>query len=267
MPTKLGQNFLIDTTIAGKIVQAATITKEDTIVEVGPGTGAITSLLAQQAKDVYAVELDATLAQDLKKRYDTTDNVHIIHNDILKVDLSEILPSKTYKVVANVPYYITSKITRLFLESKIPPIEMILMIQKEVAQRITAEPGAMSILSASVQYYATPSYLFTVPAESFDPIPRVQSAVIKIVTKKESPQNSEDQIRFFRTVKAGFSAKRKTLANNLANGFHTDKTTITTIFTSIDIAHNVRAQELALEQWFMLIAALEKEGHYQDSAI
>lgn len=267
MPTKLGQNFLIDSAIAQKIVQAATISPDDTIVEVGPGTGAITTLLAQRAKEVYAIELDRTLARNLEKQYETTDNVHIINRDILKVHLAELLGPQPYKVVANVPYYITSKITRLFLETDIPPTEMILMVQKEVAQRITAQPGAMSILSASVQYYATPSYLFTVPAESFDPVPKVQSAVIKIVTKEISPQNEGGQAAFFRTVKMGFCAKRKTLCNNLANGFHTEKNTIAAIFDQVDLSHNIRAQELSLEQWFALITVLEKEGYYQDAAI
>lgn len=267
MPTKLGQNFLIDDTVAKKIVQVATITPDEIIVEVGPGTGAITTLLATQAKEVYAIELDPLLAQKLQKKYATVDHVHIINQDILQVNFPQLLQGHPYKVVANVPYYITSKITRLFLESQTPPEEMVIMIQKEVAQRITAQAGAMSILSASVQYYAVPSYLFTVSAESFDPVPKVQSAVIKIVIKKEDLPNKQEQERFFRTVKAGFSAKRKTLCNNLANGFHSDKRTITMIFDTIELTHNVRAQELSLDQWFALITALEKEDLYKDGAI
>ncbi len=267
MPTKLGQNFLIDTEIAKKIVQSANITRDDIIIEVGPGTGAITALLAAQAKEVYAIELDRSLAQKLEEKYTSVDNIHIIQADILKAQISEILPSRSYKVVANVPYYITSKITRLFLESNLPPTEMVLLVQKEVAQRITAQPGAMSILSASVQYYAEPSYLFTVPAESFDPVPRVESAVIRIVTKNETGHSKEEQRLFFRAVKTGFSAKRKTLCNNLANGFYTDKPEILTIFDTIGLAHNIRAQELSLEQWYALVAALEQKGCYQNSAI
>lgn len=268
MPTKLGQNFLINPTVATRIVQSAALTPEDVVIEVGPGTGAITTLLAQHAKDVLAIELDPKLAEDLTEKYATVDNIHIIHNDILKTHITKILPQESYKVVANVPYYITSKITRFFLEQDIPPQQMILMIQKEVAQRITAAPGAMSILSVSVQYYAQPEYLFTVPAESFNPVPKVESAVIKITPQKpnERPEKSSHN-HFFRAIKSGFSAKRKTLSNNLANGFHTDKNTIAALLKECAIAPNVRAQELSLPQWHTLVKKLEEKGFYDHKAV
>lgn len=268
MSTKLGQNFLIDAEIARKIVHAANIKKDDIIVEVGPGTGAITTLLSKKAKEVYAIELDQSLVYSLEKKYAEVPNVHIIHGDILTTHLEKFLPKQSYTVVANVPYYITSKITRYFLEQEKPPVKMVLMVQKEVAQRITAQPGNMSILSVSICYYATPSYLFTVAAQCFDPIPKVDSAVIKIISKKGSviPENKSRE-HFFRIVKAGFSAKRKTLSNNLANGFHTEKKMIIPLLEAANIAPTIRAQELSLTQWQTLAIALEKEGFYDNDAI
>jgi len=272
MPTKLGQNFLHDEKIIKKIIQAANLQPEDFVIEIGPGEGILTEKLAEKVKRVLAIEIDATLSKFLEKRFRQQKNITIINADILKtnfVDLisnfqfpiSNKIPNSNdqnpksnqnikYKVVANIPYYITSPIIRLFLESETPPQEMILMVQKEVAERIVEKPGKMSILALSVQYYATAQILFSVPAKAFSPVPKVDSAVIKIIPIKKLPVRSQREAeKFFRIIRAGFSAKRKTLANNLANGFHLDKKEIEIKLNSIGLTPLTRAQELSLEDW------------------
>ena len=158
--------------------------------------------------------------------------------------------SKDYKVIANIPYYITAKIIRLFLESQNPPTAMVLMVQKEVAERITAKPGKMSLLAVSVQYYAQPEMLFAVSKNSFFPVPEVDSAIIRITHNMErKAQNKEEAKKFFRVVKAGFSAKRKTLVNNLSNAFHLEKNIVEETLKKIPLSVTVRAQELSIADW------------------
>jgi 16S rRNA (adenine1518-N6/adenine1519-N6)-dimethyltransferase len=253
----LGQNFLKDAEVLGRIIKASQLTCEDVVVEVGPGKGALTELLAGVCKKVIAIELDERLVPVLQEQFKDVQNVEIIHDDILKLNLPELIEKElkesnatNYKVVANIPYYITAPIIRLFLETKIPPSEVVFMVQKEVAERIAAKPGAMSILAVSVQYYARAEFLFTVFKESFDPVPKVDSAIIKITRKKDLEEVDKDEVKkFFRIVKSGFSAKRKTLINNIFNGMGIDKKEIEEKLGSIGFSPSTRAQELGVEDW------------------
>lgn len=252
----LGQNFLKDESVLRRIIESANLSPEDTVVEIGPGQGALTGLLAEKCKKVIAIELDDRLIPVLQTKFADNDNVEIIHDDILKINLPELvesekLKSANYKVIANIPYYITAPIIRLLLETKYPPREMLLMVQKEVAERVVAKPGEMSILAVSVQYYAEAKFLFTVFKESFDPKPKVDSAIIKITHNLQpATDNKKEEIRkFFRIMKAGFSAKRKTLINNLSASLQLDKKTVEEKLGAIGFSPNVRAQELGVEDW------------------
>lgn len=271
MPTKLGQNFLNNKAVIDKIIQAADLTCDDFVLEIGPGKGILTGELAKAAGKVVAVEIDGNLVELLRNKFSNSKNVEIISGDILKIDISELLRHRmskskktsdvlpAYKIIANLPYYITSPIIRLFLESEIPPSEMILMVQKEVAERIVAKPGQMSILAVSVQYYADAEILFEVGKENFDPIPEVDSTVIRI-TRNPQPdtQNEEFNKNFFRIVKAGFSAKRKTLENNLTNSLHIPKTEAEEKLKTVPLSGTARAQELSVEDWKKLVNLFEK---------
>lgn len=250
----LGQNFLKDEEVLNKIVDAANLSQEEVVIEIGPGQGALTEKLAAKCLKVIAIEIDDRLIDPLHTKFVGDENVDIIHDDILKINLPELISEKlkveSYKVVANIPYYITAPIIRLLLETKYPPKEIILMVQKEVAERITAKAGAMSILAVAVQYYADAEYLFTVPKTAFDPVPKIDSAVIKITRNKtQETSNKEEVKKFFKIVRAGFSAKRKTLANNLSNGLQLEKREVEEKLEALGFSKNTRAQELAVEDW------------------
>lgn len=270
----LGQNFLKDEQILQKIIKNGNISPDDVVIEIGPGQGALTELLAEKCKKVIAIELDDRLIPVLQENFQYDENIEIIHDDILKINLPQLVEekifslkaneanaaneAKNYKVIANIPYYITAPIIRLLLETKFPPSEVILMVQKEVAERITAKPGSMSILAVSVQYYSQAQYLFTVPKTAFDPVPKVDSAIIKITRNSQlSTNNNEEVKKFFRIVRAGFSAKRKTLENNLSNGLHVDKKEVLEKIESIGFVKNTRAQELSVEDWKKLTALFQ----------
>jgi len=273
MPVKLGQNFLKDENVVAKIIKAADLKSDDVVLEVGPGKGVLTKELAQLSNKVIAVEKDGELAKKTAGNFQFSifnfqsisndsilnfkNNTAIISGDILEINLNKLLEVNdvvSYKVIANIPYYITSKIIRLFLESENPPSEMILMVQKEVAERIVAKPGQMSILAASVQYYAEAEILFEVPREAFDPAPEVDSAVIRITMSKEQKTIDKQEInKFFKIVKAGFCARRKTLVNNLSNSFHLNKKEVEEKLEAIGIASAARAQELSVEDWKKLL--------------
>lgn len=257
----LGQNFLKDDIVLQKIIEKADLSIKDIVIEIGPGQGALTEKLANICKKVIAVEIDSSLIKILSSRFHNNNKIEIINADILKINLPELVKShaliaKKYKLVANLPYYITSPIIRLFLETKFPPEEMILMVQKEVAERICAKKGKMSILALAVQYYSRPEYLFTVPAASFNPIPKVESAVIKIANISHKNTEKEKTKKFFRLIRAGFSAKRKTLANNLSNSLKLNKEIIEESLKKINLCPNVRAQELSLKEWEKLLKIL-----------
>jgi len=250
MPRYLGQHFLNNPEIVNEIIASADISPTDIILEIGPGEGVLTEQLCQKAQQVITIELDNKLEATLQKKFEKQNNLEIIFDDILKINLPKILKDRniqSYKLIANIPYYITSKIIRLFLETEIQPTEIILMIQKEVAQRIIARPGAMSKISASVQYYAHAEILFDVAPENFDPPPKVDSSVIKISNLKKF-NKTEDKI-IFRVIKAGFCARRKTLINNLSNSLHISKEVVQEKLTSLGLSPQARAQELSLDDW------------------
>ena len=264
----LGQNFLKEDAILQRIVESAKLSKNDVVIEIGPGHGALTEKLAKVCEKVIAIELDDRLIPILTEKFKINNppagGIEIVHEDILKINLPKFISNKLtkpkvgYKVVANLPYYITSPIIRLFLETQYPPKEMILMVQKEVAERICAQAGKMSILAVSVQYYAKPEYLFTVPKESFEPKPKIESAVIRIIRNNDQEtRDKQDTKKFFRIVRAGFSAKRKTLVNNLSNGLQIDKEEIEEKLISLGFSKNTRAQELGVEDWNKLDKMLQ----------
>lgn len=240
----LGQHFLIDAESVDAIIDAAQITSDDTILEVGPGLGVMTDQLAKTGAQVVAVETDHTLVELLRRRL--PNNVRVEEADIMKFNLAN-LPAD-YKVVANVPYYITSPIIRLLMESKNPPVHSVLLIQKEVAERIAAKPGDMSILALSVQYYADVELVADVPRDRFYPVPNVDSTVIKL-TRKEQPAFEADTHKLFRLIKAGFGEKRKQLRNSLSGGLQMTTEQSAELIERAGLKDTARAQELSLEQW------------------
>lgn len=253
-----GQNFLINEKIYDDIVRAAGLLPSDTVLEVGPGLGFLTARLAKAAKRVIAVELDDKLAAYLQMAVDAQDleNVKIVGEDILRFNPTIYLDKdESYKVVANLPYNITSIFLRTFLSGVRPPSSLVLMLQKEVAQRIVAAPPDMSILAVSVQYYAEPQIIREVKAGNFWPEPEVDSAIIRL-TMREMDKTSRDDKIFFRIVRSGFSAKRKMLKNNLSHGLKIGATDVTAAIAAQGLDPKVRAEELSLENWRKLVAAL-----------
>lgn len=258
-----GQNFLINEKIYNEIVAAADLEKTDTVIEVGPGLGFLTFKLATEVKKVIAVELDDQLANYLQVGIDAQDmeNVEIYNEDILRFNLDKNLGAKTkYKVVANIPYNISSILLRMFLSGLHKPEMLVLMLQKEVAQRIIAAPPEMSLLALSVQYYAQAEIIREVKAGNFWPEPKVDSAIIKLTVKAQGKLSSEEQALedklFFRLAKMGFSAKRKMLKNNLAGGLKIEQKIITDILSKNKFNPHLRAEDLSLEDWLKLFAAL-----------
>ena len=258
---RLGQNFLIDGNILKKIAAAAELTPTDTVIEVGPGLGILTETLAEQAGKVIAIELDNNLAEILKTNFPDSDKVTVINGDILKINPADILGKQTeYKVVANLPYYITSAVIRHFLEAPVKPNTMVLMVQKEVAQQITAKPWEMSLLSVSVQLYGKPTMVSKVAAGCFYPAPNVDSAILKIAVYAEPKIEPEDITGFFDVVRAGFSANRKQLPNSLANGLKLAKTDIIPLLEQAGIAPKRRAETLTIEEWEKLYRVSKKNS-------
>lgn len=252
MGRKLGQHFLVNKGIAEKIIRAASLEKSDVVLEIGPGTGALTFALAEKAGRVIAVEKDAHLASALGAELAGRGvvNVDIITEDIRTfLDSPSLLPSR-FKVVANIPYYLTSALIRALLEHERQPDTIFLMMQKEVARRIVASHGKESILSLSVKWYADADILFYVARGSFSPPPKVDSAVIRITPKKE--KLPEDPRAFFTVVKAGFSAPRKKAAGNLAKGLGKNKADIEALLKKLNISQNARPETLSLEKWQLL---------------
>lgn len=249
MSKKLGQNFLIDELVVDGIVEAAAIQPGDTVLEIGPGIGTLTQGLAEAGGQVVAVELDRHLIQVLSKTLEGYQNVKIVHGDILKLDISREIPAERYKVVANLPYYITTPIIMRFLEERLPAELLVTMVQKEVAQRMVAKPGGKDYgaLSVAVQYYTEPEIMFIVPPASFIPAPAVESAVIRCTIRQEPPVNVDEKM-FFRIVKAAFAQRRKTLANGLkAAGIAPDR--ITAVFEAVGIDPKRRGETLSLEEF------------------
>ena len=217
MSKKLGQNFLIKRGIVDEIVHAAELTPSEPVLEVGPGIGTLTQGLAQSGADVTAIELDRRLLEVLDTTLASYDNVRIVHGDVLKLDVPTIMNHKPFKVVANLPYYITTPIIMSLLESKLPIERLVVMVQKEVALRMVAKPGTKDYgaLSVAVQYYTEPDIVLDVPPKSFLPAPAVTSSVIRCVLRAKPPVDVIDEKLFFRVVKAGFAQRRKTFSNTM----------------------------------------------------
>lgn len=245
----LGQHWLKDRSILGAIADAARIRESDTVLEIGPGLGTLTSELLRRADNVVAVELDQDLAAKLPAQF-PGKNLRVVQQDILSFDLST-LPAD-YVVVANVPYYITSKIIKLLLSSRNRPRTIVLLIQKEVAERLAAEPGGLSILALSAQVFAEVRLGAEVPAEFFTPPPKVDSQVVVLTTRKTSLIEGVSEKAFFRVVKAGFSSKRKMLRSSLAGGLSQDKDVIEGWLKDAGIDPNDRAESLSIDDWMRL---------------
>ncbi len=248
----LGQHFLVDRPSLEAIMDAAALTTQDTVLEIGPGLGVMTRPLSDQAGHVVAVETDRILA-DLLRR-DAPDNLEVVEQDFLNFDLARL--PKNYKVIANIPYYLTSKIFRLLIESPNPPSVISVLIQKEVAQRITAAPGSLSILALSIQYYGRPEIVRIVERHKFWPAPAVDSAVLRITLT--GPAFPADPAQLFRLIKAGFGEKRKQLKNSLSGGLNLSTDLTITLIAEAGLEPNARAQELDLASWQRLYAAALK---------
>jgi 16S rRNA (adenine1518-N6/adenine1519-N6)-dimethyltransferase len=246
---KLGQNFLIDNHGLRKVIAAADIDPAEDVLEIGSGLGNLTRLLAGAARQVAAVEIDTRLIPPLEAVLQDLDNVHLVQGDILSLDLASLMGSQPYLVVANIPYYITSAVIRHLLESRPHPKRLILTVQREVAERICAAPGELSLLALSVQVYGHPEIKSRIPAGAFYPVPRVDSAVIRVDIYPE-PQIPEARLDlFFRLAKAGFSQKRKTLRNSLAGGMAWQKDWAADLLLLTGIDPMRRAETLSLEEW------------------
>lgn len=246
---RLGQNFLASSSIVKKVMGISGAQKEDIVLEIGPGMGVLTQDLAEKAKKVLAVEKDGKMCGVLLDVLLPFSNVKIINEDIF--DFLPNFREKNYKVVANVPYYATAHIIRSLLERENQPQEIVLIIQKEVAERICAKPPKASILSISVQFYGTPKIVGNIKKTKFWPIPKVDSAILKISDIGRNKFNVDEK-RFFQIVRAGFHFKRKTLANNLAKGLEKSKEEVVKILWEIGIDPKRRAETLSIEEWIVL---------------
>ncbi len=246
---KLGQNFLHDPFALIAITEAAAIRPTDIILEIGPGLGSLTRYLAAAARQVVAVELDANLIPPLEAVTQYYENIRIIQGDILKISPNELIKEPDYLVVANIPYYITSAIIRHLLENKNKPRRIVLTIQKEVATRICAEPGSMSLLALSVQVYGKPRISKHIPANAFFPSPRVDSTILCIDIYPSPKIQSELLEIFFKLIKAGFSQKRKTLRNSLSSGLHINANEAASLLKKANIDPMRRAETLSIEEW------------------
>ncbi len=255
----LAQHFLVDGSYLKKIIAAAELTPADTVIEVGPGLGILTLELAKVARKVIAIELDRRMAEILQTTTASSGNVVVVNEDILKADTSGLVAGN-YKVVANLPYYITSAVIRHFLESCVKPSLMVLMVQKEVAKVITSPPGEMSLLSVSVQLYGEPKIVTKVPARSFYPAPDVDSAVLKIRVYEKTVVDTGDIPGFFKLVKAGFSANRKQIVNPLSKALSIDKAEIIRLLRAGGIDPTRRAETLSVSEWKQLFEMFKSEG-------
>jgi len=252
---RLGQNFLLDESALHKVVAAAQIEPQDTVLEIGAGLGSLTRLLALASSRVVAVELDGRLIPLLNEVLTPYPNVQILQGDILTINLTQHLPHPDYLVVANIPFYITSAVIRHLLELASPPRRFVLTVQSEVAERICAEPGDMSLLALSVQVYGQPQVTAHIPAEAFYPAPEVDSAVVR-VDLYPTPRIPEQFLDvFFRLVKAGFSQKRKTLRNSMAGGLGWAPSQAAQLLQNAGIDPIRRAETLSISEWEQLVRA------------
>ena len=257
---KFGQNFLIDERVLEKIISAAEVNKEDFVLEIGPGIGTMTQYLAENAREVMAVEIDKNLIPILSDTLSAYDNVSILNADILKVDIAKIVEEKNggkpVKVVANLPYYITTPIIMGLFESHVPIDSITVMVQKEVADRMQSGPGTKDYgaLSLAVQYYAKPEIVANVPPNCFMPRPKVGSAVIRLTRHQNPPVQAKDEKLMFRIIRASFNQRRKTLANGLKNSqeLQFTKEQVEQAITECGLPLNIRGEALTLEQFAAL---------------
>ncbi len=266
----LGQNFLVDPTVPPRIAAAADLAPGDTVIEVGPGLGVLSAELATRLDPaaggrLLAVELDAALAPVLLERMAGFPAFTLVQGDILDRDPADLVrtPDGTlppYKVVANLPYYITSAVLRHFLEAAPPPTALVVMLQREVAERIVARPPAMSLLAVSVQFYGVPRLLFRVPPGAFHPVPKVESAVLRVdvYPPDQRPVGVGDVDAFFTIVRAGFGQRRKQLGNSLATGLGRDKAAVAAALTQAGVDPTRRAETLTLGEWAAISKAVEQ---------
>lgn len=256
---KFGQNFLIDEHVLNKIISAAELTKDDYVIEIGPGLGTMTQYLCEQAGKVTAIEIDKDLIPILSETLSEYDNIEIINNDVLKLDLLELIrrnTNKKCKVVANLPYYITTPIIMALLESHLPIESITVMVQKEVAERMKERPGTKDYgaLSLAVQYYCEPYIVANVPQNCFMPRPNVDSAVIRLTTHKEPPVKVIDEKLMFKLIRASFNQRRKTLVNGIKNFSELSytKEQVTEAIINAGFDENIRGEALTLEQFAKL---------------
>ena len=258
---KFGQNFLIDTRVLEKIIAAADITKDDMVLEVGPGIGTMTQYLCESARKVIAVEIDKNLIPILENdTLSAYDNVRVINEDILKLDINKLVSEendgKPIKVVANLPYYITTPIVMGLFESHVPIESITIMVQKEVADRMQVGPGTKDYgaLSLAVQYYAKPEIVANVPPNCFMPRPNVGSAVIKLTRHEKPPVDVKDEALMFKLVRAAFNQRRKTLQNSINNSpeLHLSKEQVVEALGSMELSQTIRGEALSLEQFATL---------------
>lgn len=263
---KFGQNFLIDPHVLDKIIEAAEVTKDDFVLEIGPGIGTMTQYLAEAAREVTAVEIDDALIPILEDTLKEWDNVTVLHGDILKTDIRRIAEEKNQgrpiKVVANLPYYITTPIIMGLFESHVPVDSITVMVQKEVADRMQTGPGSKDYgaLSLAVQYYAEPKIVANVPPNCFMPRPKVGSAVIRLTRHQDPPVTTLDEKLMFRLIRASFNQRRKTLSNSLKNSQELpySKEEVETAITECGLPLNIRGEALTLEQFARLSDAFLK---------
>lgn len=262
---KHGQNFLVDHEVLDNMVEAARLKPDDVILEIGPGFGTLTIELAGRVRRVIAVEQDRILVKALTEllQKERINNVEVVEGNALKLAHS-VLQATDYRIVSNLPYQITSRFLRVFLEeAEVKPVDMTLMVQKEVAERITAKPGDMSLLAVSVQFFGIPEIICIVGRSSFWPEPDVDSAILRIALKtaKETAElrGNIDEKDFFKIVRNGFLHRRQKLINNLSNSFHLEKDYVKKVVESIGLDENARAQELSVDQWVVLSREILKK--------
>ena len=249
----LGQHFLTDRRVLARILEAADISPEDTVVEVGPGRGILTRRLVEQARRVIAVEIDANLASALSLKLGNPPNLTVMEADARTADID---PGGPYKLVANLPYYAANPIVRRFLEMDRPPTRMVIMVQKEVARSMTATAGKMTLLSVAVRFYGSPRLVCSVPPRAFRPPPKVHSAVVSIDVLPEARRRVDDESRFFQLVRAGFAAPRKQIRNSLAQGLAVSGAEASALLDRADIDHRRRPGTLTVEEWIHLYESI-----------
>lgn len=265
---RYGQNFLIDEHVLGKIIRSAGITEDDFVIEIGPGIGTLTQYLAYSAREVAAIEIDDALIPILEDTLSGYDNVTVIHEDVLKVDLTKLVEEKNggkpVKVVANLPYYITTPIIMGLFENHVPVESITIMVQKEVADRMKTGPGSKDYgaLSLAVQYYARPELVANVPLNCFMPRPRVGSAVIRLTKHEKPPVEVQDEKLMFQIIRASFNQRRKTLVNGLYNApeLHIPKERTAAVLEEMGLAPGIRGEALELSQFAELSSRLKDKS-------